>query len=1159
VLRQGTLVGIGRASIGELRRIFELQRDDIGVLEALSAELKTRSCDAGFDLLAEVARALVAARKVQPVETQHPALAILGARQLSRADGRPLYRYRVTVTEWERLRRHLLQMTRVKAIEHADDRDAAAFALYAAEWFRREFEGGAYRWEALLESIGGLAPEITARLARRGLKWWGRSAHRTDHGEQRLMSLALEGGFPTRLLDSREQGWLSGALRRLIARAAVLGDQSLEAAVELAVAEPAIPQTFRKPEFFTLLAELALAIVELRANSARDATAAGVSTSAWLDARREGWRDELPIALEGEGAGKLIDDLVSQSLERLGGSGARCWRMLVRRDGLWAPALKLAFDGEIRVPTAVRAMSSRLRLHAIGDLGDRLAGELALLDPPGDDGAWVARPRPAAPRRPLRNYAFSSAVEVELRSDGQRVAAFTWSSAGEPVHGEVFAFVDEQELEEGSAEALAFLGSGSQRARHRLIYVWAPADHEAKALNGTAIPSLWGDQTHRLFCLNEPAYVSGPDDDLAFFYEPNTAAGKAESLDFAGEAYRGVACVAGRLVFRGAPVVSLLSGVAKNAFGFGQVMWRNEGEHRWRDLKRERLGFGRIEVVWRASETRTARDRRRLIVLPPDLQVRSRAGAQGAAEFWLEGAEGWRLELEVSQAYGLERLERGVRVKWSIDHRNAIDLQLISPEGRSARVTTRFPLGDGALVGANGSVLGGDAVLTLKQLRGARAFARGKGKLAIETTDRDNRTVYHQVFDDECSLWSLRDRIAALMEASGNLDAEVRVAFEPNGPALRVRRYEHALEVARGIVRLRKPTEGDGRPLSFEWRSLIDLSENGRRLVASMSVADAMSMRPFSLPEDLIGPGLVYLRQGEAIVSRPHFVHGTPIDSQDLNRLQTAVVQDRSSFKPALDAAFAAIEGGGAAADVELQWLHQLAKLAAPLPATTFDVLKHLGRRSRILAHLIASSPNEEALERVWALEPELPFLWVLVSLDDWRHAFAEQYQRTWRALRGLGWEEAKAHATAAAQINTLLDKLLLLDDDLRAPMAAAGLRARDAQPLRSPREIGQDRIRRLAGSEQGPRRSSCFMADPDLRAELLSLADWFQSFHEDQWEGVQAPLVAALRAAGKVTLLPLHRLRIREAMLEDPEHFAEAYEACLLSLSNLSPVEVAQ
>jgi hypothetical protein len=134
VSRQSTVIGVGRASIGELRRIFEQQRGDIAALEVLSAELKTRSCDAGFDLLAEVARALVAARKVQPVESQHPALAILGVRQLPRADGRPLYRYRLTLTEWERLRHHLLQLTRAKAIEHADDRDAAAFDLPPQKW-----------------------------------------------------------------------------------------------------------------------------------------------------------------------------------------------------------------------------------------------------------------------------------------------------------------------------------------------------------------------------------------------------------------------------------------------------------------------------------------------------------------------------------------------------------------------------------------------------------------------------------------------------------------------------------------------------------------------------------------------------------------------------------------------------------------------------------------------------------------------------------------------------------------------------------------------------------------------------------------------------------------------------------------------------------------
>ncbi|WIY67960.1 STY4851/ECs_5259 family protein [Aquidulcibacter paucihalophilus] len=1147
---------MGRASVSDLRKIFEQQRNNVAALEGLSAELKKRSCDAGFDLLAEVARALVAARKVQPVDTQHPAQAILSARKLTRPDGRPLFRYRLELTEWERLRRHLLQLTRTRAIERADERDAAVFAIYAAEWFRREFEGGAYRWDQLLKSLGGVTPEITASLARRGLKWWGRSAHRTDHGEQRLMSLALEGGFPTRLLGSREQGWLAGTLRRLIARTAVLGEQSLEAVVELAVADAAVPQTFRKPEFFTLLAELALAIVELRVEVAPDALQAGVPTSAWLDARREGWRDELPIALEGEGASRLIDELVSQSLDRLGGSAARCWRMLVRRDGGWSPGLRLAVDGEIRVPASIRTIQTRLRVHAIGDLGDRLAGEIALLDPPGEEGAWIARPRPAAPRRSLRNFAFSSPVQVELRSDGQRVAALTWSPAGEPIHAEVLAFVDERDTDCETAEELILLGCGSQRARHKAIYVWAPASHVATTTKGDALGSIWEGSGRRLFHITSPALVGSPDEDLGFYYEPNTAAGRAEILHLDGPESRAIS--AGCQVFIGVPAVFLQTGVARTAYGFGEVFWRLVGERAWTDLKRQRLGFGLVDLVWRSADTRAARDRRRFIILPTDLVVRSRAIANGGAEFWLEGAEGWRLEADPTFGYGAEAIDRGFRAVWSIDRRKTIALRLITPEGRTVEVTTRFPLGDGALVGANGDVLADNASVTLKQLRGARAFARGKGKLAIETTTRENRTVYHQVFEDECSLWSLRERIAALMEASDDLDAEVRVAFEPNGPSLRVRRFAYDIELASGTVRLSRPVSGTGEQLSFEWRSLADMTGTGQRTIAELSVADAMSMRAFALPTDLSGPGIVYLCEGEAVVSRPRFVRGLAVSEHDLNSLQKAVVQEGADYDASLRAAFEFIEDSANDSSEGLRWLHQLVAVSSRFPATTFNVLKNLGRRSRMLAHLIASSTTDEALERVWALEPELPFLWVLVSLEDWRQAFSSQYQRTYQGLRSIGWDESKAQATAAAQINVTIDKLISLDEDLRAPIVAAGLRQQAGESdLRSPRDLGQDRIRRLAGSDHERRRSSCFMTDDVLRNELEKLPQWFIDFHEDHWEGLQAPVVAALRAADLVKLLARQRLRIREAMLEDPEHFSEAYEACLLSLAKVPHVEV--
>lgn len=1149
-------VGVGRASVGELRKQFELQRENVAALEVLAKELKKRSSDEAFDLLAEVARALVAARKLQPADTQHPAQAILSTRKLSRPDERPLFRYRLSLTEWERLREHLKQLTRTRAIERADDRDAGAFAIYAAEWFRREFEGGSYRWDELLSSVGGVAPEVTATLARRGLRWWGRTAHRTDHGEQRLMSLALEGGFPTRLLNSRERGWLAGTLRRLIARASVLGEHSLEAVLELVVADSAIPPTFRRPEFFTLLAELTIAIVDLRAETAAEAVAAGVPTSAWLDARREGWRDELPIALEGEGAGKLIDELVSQSLDRLGGAAARCWRMLVRRDGAWAPALKLAVDGEIRVPSSVRSMQSRLRVHAVGDLGDRLAGELALLDPPGEDGAWVSRPRPAAPRRALRNYAFTSAATVELRCDGQPIATFPWSAAGEPLHGDALAFVDDRDADGDSVNELTLLGGGSQRTRQKSIYVWAPADHVAKTVGGEPITCVWEGPAHRLFRLGEPSFVGAPEEEFAFYYEPNSSAGKTESLHLDGPQASDLTTLAGYQVFSGAPAVVLQSGVAKKPLSFGRVYWRHEGDPSWHDLKRQRIGVGAIELVLRSDETRAALDRVRFVVLPPDLNLRSRALVNGAADFWLEGEDGWRLEADSSERYRVEKTARGLRAAWSTDRRTLINLRLVSQEGRAAIITTRFPLGDGALVGADGAVLADKAVVTLKQMRGARAFAHGRAKLAVETAMRRDRTVYHHAFDNECSLWSLRDQIAVLMEASDDLDTEVRVAFEPNGPSVRIKRYEHEIVVSKSFVRLAQPKEGQGGRLSFEWRSLVDMTHQGRRTIAVLSTADAMSMRAFSLPDDLAGPGIVYLCEGEAVVSRSCFVPGLARDDSQFNSIQKAVSLTGPSFDAALKVAFESIEAVGARAVADLDWLHQLVALCTRLPATTFNVLKPMARRSQMLAHLIASSVDDEALERVWSLEPQLPFLWVLIPVEDWRHAFNCQYQRTVEGLCAIGWEASKAHVTATAQVNATIDKLLLLDDDLSAPISAAGLRPPPPAPTRSPRDIGQDRIRRLVGSGRESKRGSCFLSDPCLRVELEKLPEWFQGFHEDHWEGVLAPVAAALRAAGRVKLLPSQRLRIREGMLEDPEHFSEAYAACLLHLSNLSPVE---
>nr|WP_313417136.1 hypothetical protein [Brevundimonas diminuta] len=456
-----------------------------------------------------------------------------------------------------------------------------------------------------------------------------------------------------------------------------------------------------------------------------------------------------------------------------------------------------------------------------------------------------------------------------------------------------------------------------------LFWVTTPLK-PSSTVGGEPIICSWEDGANRLFRLVEPSYVSAPSEDLAFYYEPNTSGRKIESLHLEGAEVQGLATLEGHQVFSGAPAVFLQSGVATKPLAFGRVFWRREGDQSWHDLKRQRLGCGAIELVLRSDETRAALDRVRFTVLPSDLQLCSRAVANGAADFWLEGAEGWRLECDDSESYRVDALARGFRAVWSIDRRTLINLRLVSPEGVAAIVTTRFPLGDGALVSADGAVLPDKAAVTLKQLRGARAFARGRAKLAVETSIRTDRTVYHQAFENECSLWSLRDQIAALMEASGELDAEVRVAFEPNGPSVRIKRYEHDIDVSNGVVRLRRPTQGQGGRLAFEWRSLIDMTDKGQRTIAVLSTADAMSMRAFGLPDDLVGPGVVYLCEGDGVVSRPRYAPGLAINDQNFSGLQGAVALEGPSYDAALKVAFESIEAADPQSVSDLQWLHQL-------------------------------------------------------------------------------------------------------------------------------------------------------------------------------------------------------------------------------------------
>ena len=225
---------------------------------------------------------------------------------------------------------------------HADMRTSAGFVLFAAEWFRRDYRGGVRGWDSLIHALGTHMSQAACRnMTGLGTAFWGRAVRIYGYDHMYLLTLAVEGGFPARLLEAAELGWLPAHLRgiisRLMAQSAPTENLAL---IHARAAREGAPRLFRSDDFDALCAELSFAAVRLRQEAMLGAPD-GVGASAWLDATRPGWRDELPISLESQAARALIDDLLSLKPDQATAGDIDCLRLLVRSDAGWRPALRL--------------------------------------------------------------------------------------------------------------------------------------------------------------------------------------------------------------------------------------------------------------------------------------------------------------------------------------------------------------------------------------------------------------------------------------------------------------------------------------------------------------------------------------------------------------------------------------------------------------------------------------------------------------------------------------------------------------------------------------------------------------------------------------------------------------------------------------------------
>jgi hypothetical protein len=240
--------------------------------------------------------------------------AFLATRLLDRPNGQMLFRYRTTKEEYLSLRglfaNKLGQLAGYPWSLNSRE-ECALFVLYASEWWRREYAGGAWRWTQIIQSISN--HQFNLDVAERtisvevGLKVWG---HRPSlDGKKYLGAIVAQGGLPLQMI-AQGDGAVTKLLVRAMRHAQLLGwdDERLEQ--YFATHQEELVQHLRASEIFKLLASVIWTVLELRSEFK---LAGATNPIEVLDTVRPDWRERFPIAADDRSAEPLLTGLVKEA------------------------------------------------------------------------------------------------------------------------------------------------------------------------------------------------------------------------------------------------------------------------------------------------------------------------------------------------------------------------------------------------------------------------------------------------------------------------------------------------------------------------------------------------------------------------------------------------------------------------------------------------------------------------------------------------------------------------------------------------------------------------------------------------------------------------------------------------------------------------------
>lgn len=382
-------------------------------------------------------------------------------------DGRPLHAYSLDEEHYFRLLGVVSDSLHLRRFRTA----SAPFVLWAAERYRREYDGGALSWDFVTRPLDiSLSQAQLREITCEGLSNMGRSVNRLQNGTQYLRAIAAEGGIPVRLLSDHKGGYRA-ALVGLVADLSRIGlgcprDVALGFAAQRT---RRLPVGYRTPEYQTLFVDFAFEVLELRALAREGLSAHEVES--FLDQVKPGWRTGLSLRLDGEAARSLLSDAVLVST-RHGLVTDPITRVLRRGDGdTWTSWVEVEESAEIapQLISGVAQERRRLRLAPVGPLASAVPDLLFALEREAADRSWHCR-RISGRRTARFRFPLDTRPEFIAMADGSFHGRVRLAGGEALEIGAGPTFWRLAEMGEAGADALAYAGNAALRTRDP--HVW---------------------------------------------------------------------------------------------------------------------------------------------------------------------------------------------------------------------------------------------------------------------------------------------------------------------------------------------------------------------------------------------------------------------------------------------------------------------------------------------------------------------------------------------------------------------------------------------------------------------------------------------------------------------------------------------------------------